>query len=96
VQPSVVPRKTNDSSQAVAPRPENIAPQVNDARQPQTPSWGPNARLEVKSSEPAAPTNVATVKKATPAKITTPPAKKEKREIKTTTLYKDEDFPALG
>mmetsp|Transcript_13711 Transcript_13711/g.20652 ORF Transcript_13711/g.20652 Transcript_13711/m.20652 type:complete len:715 (+) Transcript_13711:64-2208(+) len=96
VQPSVVSRKTNDSSQAVALRPENIAPQVNDARQPQTPSWGPNARLEVKSSEPAAPTNVATAKKATPAKITTPPAKNEKREIKTTTLYKDEDFPALG
>jgi hypothetical protein len=94
--PSIVPRNTNDSSQR-APRVESTAPapQVKDARPPPTPSWGPNARLEVKSSEPAAPTNVAPSKKATPAKITTPPAKNEKREIETT-LYKDEDFPALG
>lgn len=96
-QPSVVPRKTNDSSQG-APQ-ARTGPQVNDARVPppqKIPSWGPNARLEVKPSEPAAPTkNVAPTKKAAPAKITTPPAKSEKREIKTT-LYKDEDFPALG
>ncbi|KAL7497014.1 hypothetical protein ACHAWT_005135 [Skeletonema menzelii] len=93
-QPSIVPRNTNDSSQR-APRIESTAPQVNDARPPQAPSWGPNARLEVKSSEPAAPTNFASSKKVTPAKITTSPAKNEKREIETT-LYKDEDFPALG
>lgn len=97
-QPSVVvPRKTNDSSQG-APQARTV-PQVNDARPPPPkPTWGPNARLEIKPSEPAAPTkNVAPTKKAAPAKITTPPppAKNEKREIKTT-LYKDEDFPALG
>lgn len=93
-QPAVVTRKTNDSSQGA---PQARTPQVNDARPPPPkPSWGPNARLEVKPSEPAAPTKiVAPTKKAAPAKITTPPAKNEKREIKTT-LYKDEDFPALG
>ncbi|KAL7446612.1 hypothetical protein ACHAXM_011634 [Skeletonema potamos] len=96
VQPSA-PKKANDSSQ-VAPRPENTAPQVNDFQQPQKPSWGPSVRVEVKKSEPAAQKNVAPaetssrVAKTTP---TTPPAKNEKEEGKTT-LYKDEDFPALS
>ena len=91
VQPSVL-RKTNESSR-VAHRPENSIPPVIDTfKQPKKPSWGPSARIEIKTSEP----NAAPVRKTPPAKITTtPPATSETRGNKTI-LYKDEDFPALG
>ena len=97
VHPSVARKATNVAPQ-VAPRPENTAPHVNDSQQPQIPSWGPRARVEVKKSpEPAAQKHVAPAKIPSPVKkITTPqPAKNEKGDSKTI-LYKEEDFPALG
>lgn len=68
---------------------ENTTPEIIDSRQPQTPTWGPGMRVEIKS-DTAALTNTS------PATTAAPAGNVEKGKNNTTIIYKEEDFPALG
>jgi len=81
-------------SDSTPPPPEKTVPRENDSQPTiKQPTWGPNAQLpkEVKSAAPIVP-------KASPAKKVAPPTKSNEKEEGegNITMYKEEDFPALG
>ena len=88
------PRTSNSTNVAPPPPPEKTVPRENDSQPTiKQPTWGPNAQLpkEVKSAAPIVP-------KASPAKKVAPPTKSNEKEEGegNITMYKEEDFPALG
>jgi hypothetical protein len=88
------PRTSDSTNVAPPPPPEKTVPRENDSQPTiKQPTWGPNAQLpkEVKSAAPIVP-------KAPPAKKVAPPTKSNEKEEGegNITMYKEEDFPALG
>ena len=91
---SYEPRTIDSTNVAPPTPPAKNAPTENDSQPTiKQPTWGPNAQLpkEVKSAAPIVP-------KASPAKKIAPPTKSNEKEEGegNITMYKEEDFPALG